>query len=336
MSPRATFAIPCFNAGEHLEALLASLWKQSVRDYALLLVDDASDDDSIERAQRLATSLRPEDGPALRIERNPARLGIGGNWNRCVELCDTEFVCLAHQDDVYAPSYLEEMTAALDADPQAMAAHCRARAIDEAGRSLDSDIERYKERFWQAPPRTAEEQFRSLYEGNFVNCPTLFWRREHLVANPFSTTMRYALDWSHLLESLGEGARLQHVAEPLVSYRRHAGAASSAAVDSFDRYREEAEVLEEARRIGVGRAWLDEGAQSPALRNNLLFDVLQDLRRGERDAACRRLAWGRAELPRLARDRLVRCVGAALRLGPLARPMLELGLKLRSSTVSGR
>ena len=329
MTPRATFAIPCYNAGPHLETLLRSLAAQSCCDFALLLVDDASDDDSLVRAESWAKTQAQATSPLLRVVRNERRLGIGGNWNRCIELSESEFVCLAHQDDVYGPRYLERMLAALDEDPDAMAAHCRVTAIDAAGRAADSDVERYKQRFWAAPPRSAKEQFRSLFEGNFVNCPTILWRRESLNGAPFSTHMRYALDWAFVLERTGEGARIVHVDEELVSYRRHDGAASRAAVKSYDRYREEHEVLARAKERGVELGWLDPDAKSHALRNNLLFDVLQDLRRGRRDQARERLAWVSNEAYGLEADSLVRCVRLALRLGPLARPMLELGLKAR-------
>ena len=74
---RATFAIPCYNAGPHLRPLLESLLRQDEQDFDLLLVDDASTDDSVAVAQRVA-------GDRLRIHRNPVRLGISGNWTLLV------------------------------------------------------------------------------------------------------------------------------------------------------------------------------------------------------------------------------------------------------------
>ena len=136
-TPVATFAIPCRNAGRHLRPLLQSLLAQTRQDFELLLVDDGSSDDSIAVAREVA-------GDRVVVHRNEPALGIGGNWNRCVDLVTTPYFCLAHQDDVYETHYLERMLAALAERPDAGFAHCRASAIDADGKPMTSPAERYK------------------------------------------------------------------------------------------------------------------------------------------------------------------------------------------------
>ena len=42
--------------------------------------------------------------------RNTENLGMYGNWNKCIELCNTEWYCMLHDDDKLKPEYLEKIT----------------------------------------------------------------------------------------------------------------------------------------------------------------------------------------------------------------------------------
>ena len=281
---RATFAIPCFQAGAHLRPLLESLLAQTCQDFALIIVDDASTDGSIELSKQVA-------GDRIEVHRNPTRLGIARNWNRCAELVQTPFFCLAHMDDWYEPEYLETMLAALDERPDAAIVHCRASAIDEHGRAFRSPSERYKERFWSRlegadPPAL----FRLLYEGNFINCPSVLYRTDAFSrAGPFADELQFAMDWRLWFEFVLAGFGVAAVGDALIRYRRHDASASASLARNLDRYREEADVLAWAGGRGQAAGLLSPRAQSSrAVRNNLLYDAWRDLGLGDIDAARRR------------------------------------------------
>ena len=46
--------VPCYNYGRFLEACVGSVLEQSVRDLRVLIIDDASSDDSLSVARKLA------------------------------------------------------------------------------------------------------------------------------------------------------------------------------------------------------------------------------------------------------------------------------------------
>ena len=321
VAPVVTFAIPCRDAGPFLEPLLESLLAQTRQDFTLLLVDDASRDGSVERARRVA-------GERLAIHRNEPARGIGGNWNRCVELSATPFVCIAHQDDVYAPDYLARLVAALEARPDAGMAHCRAGAIDAAGAPIASPAERFKEHFWShAPGRDRAAHYQRLWRGNFVCCPAVTYRREALAAvGPFATDLRFALDWQYWFRMLRAGWGIVDVPDLLLHYRRHDDAASRGATADRSRFAEELAVLGEAAATGAAAGLLRPGRRaSPALRNNLLHEALADLQRGDRAAVADKLAFVRDRAPELWHDGYVRTFRALWRLGPPGRAALALG-----------
>jgi GT2 family glycosyltransferase len=315
VSPVATFAIPCRNAGPYLRPLLHSLLAQTRQDFALLLCDDASDDGSADAAREVA-------GERIQVRRNEPALGIGGNWNRCVQQVTTPFVCLAHQDDVYE---------ALQARPDAGVAHCRAIAIDHAGAVMPSPAERFKEHFWRCSPGTDRAaHYRRLWRGNLVCCPTQLFRTAALqAAGPFRSDLRFALDWEYSFRLLRAGFGIVDVPAALVRYRRHAGAATHAANADRTRFGEELAVLREAVALGAAAGLLPPGLPvSPALRNNLLHEALADLSAGRREGVRGKLQFVREHAPELWRDPYVRAFRGAVRLGPPGRWLLTLGREL--------
>jgi glycosyltransferase involved in cell wall biosynthesis len=288
--PVATFAIPCRNGSVHLRPLLQSLLRQTEPDFVLLLVDDGSSDGSAALAREVA-------GDRIAVHRNDPALGIGGNWNRCIELVTTPFFCLAHQDDIYEPRYLERLLAALRARPDAGMAHCRATAVDVDGVAFVSPAEQFKEHFWRHTPGVDR--------------------------------LRFALDWDYWFRLLRAGFGIADIDELLVRYRRHDGAASKAASADRSRFEEELQVLTSARREGVTAGLLaaDVGA-SPALRNNLLHEALVDLQAGRREAVAHKLAFVREHAPELWRDPYVRTFRGLWRLGAPGRWLLGAGRRL--------
>ncbi len=322
-TPVATFAIPCRNAGRHLRPLLQSLLAQTRQDFELLLVDDGSSDDSIAVAREVA-------GDRVVVHRNEPALGIGGNWNRCVDLVTTPYFCLAHQDDVYETHYLERMLAALAERPDAGFAHCRASAIDADGKPMTSPAERYKEHFWrQAASSDRCSQYARLWRGNFIVCPSILYRTAAVrAAGPFRTDVRFALDWEYSFRMLRAGFALVDVPELLMRYRRHAAAATQAA-NSGSRFPEELSVLHEAIATGIVAGLLPAAhGASPALRNNLLHEALTDLQAGRRSAVEAKLAFVQAHAPGLLRDPYVLVFRGLWRLGPPGRGLLRLGRQL--------
>lgn len=322
--PVATFAIPCRNAGVHLRPLLQSLLAQTERDVALLLVDDASSDGSARLAREVA-------GDRITVHENAQALGIGGNWNRCVELVTTPFFCLAHQDDVYEPRYLERMLAALRARPDAGFAHCRAVAVDASGVAFASPAERFKDHFWQhAPGEDRAAHYARLWRGNFVCCPSVLYRTDAVRAvGTFRAELRFALDWDYWFRTLRAGRGIVDVDELLLHYRRHEDAASTVATADRSRFAEELQVLAEARTTGVAAGLLPAAiGASVALRNNLLHEAFTDLQSGRRAAVEHKLAFVREHAPELWRDGYVRTFRSLWRLGPPGRWALGIGRRL--------
>src|SRR4051794_20749684 len=86
-----TFAIPYYARLDYLRQAIASVFRQSSPCWELIVCDDSGGE-----AEDLVASY----GDArLKYYKNPCRLGMVANWNRCLDLARTDLVTLLHADD---------------------------------------------------------------------------------------------------------------------------------------------------------------------------------------------------------------------------------------------
>jgi glycosyltransferase involved in cell wall biosynthesis len=166
MRTRVSVALPVYQGARFLEASLRSVLAQSFRDFDVTVVDDGSTDDSVNIAARVAQEYGT--GIPFQVVRNQARLGLVGNWNRCLEFCTGEYSLLFHQDDVLEPHMLRRSMDAFQSHPNAGFVYSGYRCIDEEGRDLPP---------WATSPFTgitAGIRFiEALLRENFICCPAV-------------------------------------------------------------------------------------------------------------------------------------------------------------------
>lgn len=104
LKPVISILIPTYNGATYLSECIESILVQTYQDWELLIVDDCSGDDTLKIALRYAHRDR-----RLRVVSNPENLGLVGNWNRCVELAQGEWIKFVFQDDWIEPECLEVM-----------------------------------------------------------------------------------------------------------------------------------------------------------------------------------------------------------------------------------
>src|SRR5262245_22399918 len=115
---QVSFCIPVWNGAAFLPEALASALGQTLREFELLVVDDASDDAS-------AAIAAAAGDPRIRLLRNERRLGIPGCWNRCLAEARGEYVKFLFQDDLLTPGALATLVNALEREPTAVLAFGR-------------------------------------------------------------------------------------------------------------------------------------------------------------------------------------------------------------------
>ncbi len=262
LTPTRTVSVclPTYNGANYIEEALRSILNQTYQDFELLVVDDGSTDATLDIIQSFSD-------PRIRLYRNPERLGIPANWNRCLELAGGEFVCVFHQDDVMLPENLERKVHLLSTDETVGFVHSGVETLveEEAPSSFADWIEDATEdTVWDGP-----EYFRTLLlNGNRVCAPTVLARRHALIEQGgFDRDLGFACDYAMWLR-LCLTYRVGFLAHPLVRYRWHGGNASHAY--QFERGVEE---ITTAARRGL-RLYRE---REPHAESPILDDVLTAL-----------------------------------------------------------
>ena len=127
MTARLTVALCTFERADLLRRALASLEGQLPPGTRLLVLDNASADATAEVVRAF---------PFAEYHRNPVNLGMVGSWNRALELMESEFGALVHDDDEHEPGALGKLLAALAAAPSAAFVHAGVTLIDAGGAVL--------------------------------------------------------------------------------------------------------------------------------------------------------------------------------------------------------
>ncbi len=109
--PFVSVIIPNWNGSQHLATCLGSLRQQTYTRFETILVDNGSQDDSLERVEGHFPEVR-----VVALSRN---LGFAGGVNAGIRAASGEVIALLNNDTETDPHWLEEMVLGLTRYPQA-------------------------------------------------------------------------------------------------------------------------------------------------------------------------------------------------------------------------
>jgi glycosyltransferase involved in cell wall biosynthesis len=230
-----TFAIPVYRTAANLAALIDSLRAQTGSHSEILL---ASSTPSAE----LDAFAKQHDLP---LHINPQHLGIAADWNFALGAAQTEFVTLAHQDDLFAPAYVRQLAVALRRHPGALLAFCDYSEHSPLGArpsNINLRIKRmlrrraFGVRECIAEPR---DKVRLLSLGNPICCPSVMFNRTTQVDFHFPSGFQTNLDWMAWLDLARRPGGFVYVRERLVSKGIHAGSETTQTIANRARERED-------------------------------------------------------------------------------------------------
>lgn len=111
MKPKISICIPTFNRADLLEKALYSVSKQTVKPYEIIVVDNASTDNTKEVVRKFKRF-------GVKYFRNKKNVGMANNWNVCIQKSTGDYLTLLHNDDLIAPNWYELMSQAVQANPK--------------------------------------------------------------------------------------------------------------------------------------------------------------------------------------------------------------------------
>lgn len=128
--PRVSVVVPNFNYAGLLRARLASIAGQELPVYEIIVLDDGSTDDSVERLQALRAGMAPV--PQLHLAAGNSG-SVFRQWAKGVDLARGDFIWIAEADDLATPAFLATLVPPMQRDPGIVMAYCQSRPIDADG-----------------------------------------------------------------------------------------------------------------------------------------------------------------------------------------------------------
>jgi glycosyltransferase involved in cell wall biosynthesis len=240
-SPAVSICIPAHNAARFLPLAIESALAQEFQDFELVVVDNASTDETRDVCDRYRD-------PRFRYEFE-AEAGQARAWNRCVEEARGKYVVLLHADDELRPGYLTRALAVLEDHEDVGLVHCATQHVDENGAPLQ--LQRLFDR--DLIDRDDTTLRRLLIEGCVINPAGVIVRTDiYGAVGGFTDQVVWGVDW-HMWLRIALERPTAYLAEPLALYRQHTSSGTSGVMTSARNGADERWVLEDVFRVARER-----------------------------------------------------------------------------------
>ena len=195
-----TIGIPFLNARRSLAAAVRSVFAQTHHDWELLLVDDGSDDGSVDMVRHLAD-------PRVRLVRDGSHRGLCARLNQIAAMAHGDYLARMDADDVMHPERIERQLELLGAEPGV-------DLVDTATFTVDDDLTPLGVRGDRPLDGRPEAVLR---EGLLIH-PTVTGRAEWFRRNPYDPAFVRAEDRELWVRTCAT-TRFARLGEPLFFYR---------------------------------------------------------------------------------------------------------------------
>jgi glycosyltransferase involved in cell wall biosynthesis len=212
--PLVSVIMPTFNAAPFIAETIESVLAQTYEPIELVVVDDASEDETPEIVEEYAR--RHSD--RIRFRRGTERLGPCRRRNDALDLADGPLIAWLDHDDLWAPEKTAKEVEVLQARPEVGLVYSGFEAFDSDAR----EVVPWRDRESEAEGDVLVPLF---VRGCFIASPTTLFRREVLTRRNMrlrETDFSFGDDY-YLWLALSLDWKVAKIDEVLAYYRRHGG-----------------------------------------------------------------------------------------------------------------
>ena len=210
---RITVGIPTFNRADLLSEAIDSVLKQTYRNFRLIVSDNASTDET----EEVVASVSDARLEYVRAEKN---IGMIGNFNRVIELAETEFLMLLPDDDRLYPDYLDAVVDVLQRNPRAGLVHTAFDEID-----IESRVQKHAASYVKTSKPVMVEPGDAFLERSMTSTAILLssttYRTRAIRDAGGMTTEEEPFADVPLFMRIAQNWDLAYVDRPLVGFRVH-------------------------------------------------------------------------------------------------------------------
>lgn len=226
-----TFVVCAYKESLYLEECLVSLLGQTVQSEILICTSTPN-----ERISALSAKYE------IPVRINEGERGITGDWNFAMSQATTPFVTIAHQDDVYDPTYTETVLRRAEKSKHPILIFTEYFEIRNGERVFKNRLLRIKRlmnfgfRFFSNCRWTRR---RVLSIGNSICCPAVTYSREACDGFSFDREFKFACDWDAWERLSRKKGAFLYISHSLCGHRIHEESETTKQTEGEGRAREE-------------------------------------------------------------------------------------------------
>lgn len=209
-NPLVSVIMPVYNAGNFVGEAIQSILNQTYGNFELMVVDDASTDNSWE----VISSYKKLYSKKVRVMRLNKNLNMGGDaaGNIGFRMAKGNFVARMDADDVATPNRLEKQVSFLLTNPGVFAVGSSAYVIDKEGGLIGE----------KKMPLENEKIYKEFFVFHPLIHPTLMFRKAAIKGkNLYKLQYQANNDYLTFFEMITKGHRFANLPDKLLYYRFH-------------------------------------------------------------------------------------------------------------------
>jgi glycosyltransferase involved in cell wall biosynthesis len=222
MADDVTVIVVGYNHGRFIEKCLDSIAAQTLQPSRVIVMDDASPDQTGE----VATAWSARTGYDIDVRINPTNVGLCATLNRALDTITTPFYAYISGDDHMESNRLAEQVPAMRAAPPDCAAvYSDAFIEDEHG--ARTGVLASEHFGWPEVLEGSHEVYDQMLNENWIPAPSVLLRTEAVKGVGGYDPDLYFEDLDLWLRLLGRGHSFRCVSRPLVTFRVHSASLGS-------------------------------------------------------------------------------------------------------------
>lgn len=214
--PIISVIMPAYNCSKTIEASINSVLSQTFSDFELIVVDDCSNDDTLDKIKKLT-----EIDSRINFYQNEKNSGVAFTRNFAVQKAVGEWVAFLDSDDMWREDKLEKQLELVNVNPQVVISYTASSFIDWEGKPYNYIM-----------PVDTTVDYKTLLRKNLLSCSSVMVKKD-IIEKYKMPSDDMSEDYAVWLMILREVGLAYGVNEPLLIYRLSKNSKSSSRIKAF-------------------------------------------------------------------------------------------------------
>ena len=207
-----SIVIPTYNGSMYVDEAIQSALSQTRPADEIIVSDDNSSDNTIEICNKYKEKIKIYTNP-----KGPS--GFVNGWNNAIEYANSDYISILHQDDLLAPTFLEEIEYALKKYPEVKHAFVPCNYINEVGEVIS--VPKYCN--YEVKKYIGNEYvdaYQTIGHPHVHRCPGVVTHRDIFKKCHYEVSAGHIAD-DDFFYRVGQYTDVIGILKPLSSYRLH-------------------------------------------------------------------------------------------------------------------